>query len=324
MAILLIGDLHADKLCHVIPQFTRRVCRALTRTVEDVQAQYALEHIVIAGDIFDSATPTQSAVVDVLSVLSSLPAPVHLLLGNHDYGNTQSHSLLIAKWVSTQKNSNIRVIDQPETLRVDDHEYLLLPHPYVEDLPDRFTAGIGHFAVNGAKADNGFKVRSSHNPKGRWYLGDFHTSQVGHVKSCHYEYIGSLTQLAWEESHKKSVLVLDDGDAHRIPARSTYRMVKRKIASLDDLNAIEDKPRTYYKLQTENFSLPVGYLSEHPNVLKVAPISKKKDRRAAVLLENSEYVLDPLKSLPSFLEGKKYDANVSQRAVEIAKELKIA
>lgn len=322
MSVLLVGDLHVDKLSRIIPDFTDLVMKTLTNTVKDIQERHSIDTVVIAGDIFDSAFPSQHSIVTTLKHLTRIDAKVMLLLGNHDYADNEQHSLMVAKWVESTKSSNLSVIDEPTTIVSDDHKYLALPHPYVQPLPKGYTAGIGHFAVNGAKADNGFKVRSKHCPKGKWILGDFHTPQAGRANSCHFEYIGSLTQLAWNEGKKKRVLVLEDGDTVSVPVKQLYSLNKVTVSDEGDLPDTSHK-RRYYHLQTNEFFLPAGYLNDNPTVLKVSALSKQKDKRASVLLENNEYTLDPLKRLPDFLRSKKVGESVVERAVELAKELKV-
>ena len=42
--------------------------------------------IAVAGDLFDSPTPTRETVAEALGALGALGLPVHVIPGNHDHG----------------------------------------------------------------------------------------------------------------------------------------------------------------------------------------------------------------------------------------------
>jgi DNA repair exonuclease SbcCD nuclease subunit len=324
MSILICGDLHVDKHEDKIPNFTKLVLKCLSNTVRKA-TDNGIDTIVLAGDIFDSPEPSQAAIVSVMRCLQRMEATVYILLGNHDSSNAKKHSLQVAQWFSSTSESNsVFVVTKPKIIESDDYKMLLLPHPYVYDLPTKCDIGVAHFAVNGAKSDNGFAVRSNHAPKGDWILGDFHTAQRGISKGCKYEYVGSLTQLAWEESEKKSVISLNDGDRNRIRVEPTYRLKKVTVASEGDLvnlKATTDIPTYFNVVLTENYRLPNGFLLENPHILKATPQSVRKDKRAQVLLEDSESTIDPLRNLEAYLLKQNVNEQVAVRALKYAKRL---
>ncbi len=320
MSLLCIGDLHIDKLSYLIPGFTKLVLKCLVSTIQD-SLRHGITDVVLAGDIFDSPFPTQSTQVAFFRALSKLDVNVMALLGNHDYSNVNTHSMLIAEWLGGRKGSNFQVISKPTSLKIDGVKYLMMPHPYVSDLDKSVDFGIGHFAVNGARADNGFTVRSSHAPKGNWILGDFHTPQSGRSKSCKYDYLGSLTQLGWKEKSKKSVIRIEDGEKLRVPVSPTYRM-KEIIAESDDDVANLDASVFYNIRLKGGYALPTGWLIEHPNVVKSSSLIRKKDKRADILLEDSEVMQSPLVKLPLYLQSKNIPPKIAKRAVEIAETLR--
>lgn len=324
MPTLFIGDVHCNKLKHKIPNFRDLVLQTLSDTL-DIGLERGCDRAIICGDIFDSPSPTQDDVVDLLSTLSKKECEVHLLLGNHDSADTSTHSLKIAKWASKWKGSNLRVILKPTVLTLPEGQIWCLPHPYVEDLPKKFLFGVGHFAVNGAKSDSGFIVRSKHCPKGRWVLGDFHSPQGGRANSCKYQYVGSLTQLSFAEHAKKRVLLYDDGDFESIAVPLAYKLKRATITSLDDLPKIEND-NTFWQLKyVSHLTLPSDWVQSHPNIVEILPTAKNtKDKRAEVLLEGSEYVVNPLKFLEPYLRkhAKLSDAQL-QRALKIADTLRL-
>jgi DNA repair exonuclease SbcCD nuclease subunit len=58
---------------------------ALRRVREAVVARQA-EFVLVAGDLFDSPTPTRTVVAQALGVIGEIPVPVYAIPGNHDHG----------------------------------------------------------------------------------------------------------------------------------------------------------------------------------------------------------------------------------------------
>ena len=61
-----------------------RIC-AIKR-IKDITQLEDFDFILIAGDLFDSPTPSSSSVVEVLSTIGDIEIPVLAIPGNHDYG----------------------------------------------------------------------------------------------------------------------------------------------------------------------------------------------------------------------------------------------
>ena len=203
MTLAVIGDIHLNKLSHRIPNFNQYVLKTFRSTLDDVEKR-GVSKVVLAGDIFDDPYPSQSSNTQFLDAITDYPDIEFLaIVGNHDYADSATSSLIIANWTKKLK-SNLRVVTKPEIMKVDGVRYELMPHPYVQDMSKKADFAIAHFAVNGARGDNGYVVRTKNQPKGNFILGDFHTEQQGKVKGCIYDYVGSLSQLSWEERAKKS------------------------------------------------------------------------------------------------------------------------
>ena len=60
--------------------------RRIQRVVRERKAQF----VVIAGDLFDSVTPTHATISAGLGAISELGVPVFVIPGNHDYGGPES------------------------------------------------------------------------------------------------------------------------------------------------------------------------------------------------------------------------------------------
>lgn len=321
MTVAAIGDIHYEKLDHRIPNFSGMVSTTLRNTIDKAMRRGA-SAIVLVGDIFNSPYPTQDSVVEFLDVITDFDIEVHTLLGNHDFANVLTNSLKIAKWTRKLK-SNLNIIDKPTMMKIDGIRYQFLPHPYVEDMSPKADFAFGHFAVSGATGDNGFKIKSKNQPKGNWVLGDFHTAQEGKTKKCVYEYVGSLTQLSWEEDSRKTFLMIEDGEKHRHKVEQQYKLAQYTISSDEELDkCVFDKNTFYYMKTTHGYVLPKGWSLEHPEVIRQSAVGAKKDKRAA-LLSPTTTTLKPLDNLEPYLLSKKIDPTIVKRATKLAQAIDI-
>ncbi|QXV74229.1 DNA repair exonuclease subunit 1 protein [Rhizobium phage RHEph12] len=321
MTVTAIGDIHLEKLDHRINNFTPMVLTALRATIKAALLR-GTSAFVLVGDIFDSAHPSQTNIARFLDVLTDFDVPFYIPLGNHDFADKLTHSLVLTKW-ARKLNGNLRVVTKPKLIRVDGATYQIQPHPYVQDMSPKADFAFAHFAVNGARGENGFTVRTNHQPKGNFVLGDFHEAQEGKIKKCIYEYVGSLTQLSWEESTKKSVLSIEDGEKVRHKVDLPYKLIKYTVGSNEELEKCKFEPNCYYYMKTKDgYVLPPGWSLEHPEVVRQASVGKKVDKRAAVLAPEETFV-HPLANLEPYLLSKKVDGSVVKRAVELAEKINI-
>jgi len=60
------------------------------RRIGDVVRQRQARFVVVAGDLFDSPTPTNATVASALGAIASLEVPVYCIPGNHDHGGPDS------------------------------------------------------------------------------------------------------------------------------------------------------------------------------------------------------------------------------------------
>lgn len=322
MSIACIGDIHLTKLDHRIPKFNELVIQTLRSTLDNIQRR-GIEKVILAGDVFDSPDPPQDAQILLMDTLTDYDLEFLSIIGNHDYADVSKNSLQIAKW-SKKLKSNIRIITEPTTLKVDGVRYELMPHPYVQDMSKKADFAIAHFAVNGARGDNGFTVRTKNQPKGNFILGDFHTEQQGKVKGCIYDYIGSLSQLSWEESAKKSIIYVEDGEKHRQKVDLAYKLVKYTVSNDDELDQCQFLENHFYYMKLKGgYTLPKNFAIEHPEIVKQSAVGKKKDARAELLASDSPIILNPLANLEPYLLSKKYEKALVDRAVALANDISI-
>ena len=93
--------------------------RRIGRVVRERRASF----VVVAGDLFDSPTPTHATIAAALGAIASLEVPVYCIPGNHDHGGPDS------LWEQTFFRSEHR--------RLAANVHLLLePEPVIVDLPE--------------------------------------------------------------------------------------------------------------------------------------------------------------------------------------------
>lgn len=60
------------------------------RRVRDVAREKRVAFVLVAGDLFDSPTPSKTLVAQALGLIGEIPVPVYVIPGNHDHGGLGS------------------------------------------------------------------------------------------------------------------------------------------------------------------------------------------------------------------------------------------
>jgi hypothetical protein len=100
---------------------------AIKRIGEVVRARNAA-FVVVAGDVFDSNSPTNTTVSDACAAIDSIGVPVYVIPGNHDHagpGSVWSQPFFLR--VSRDRSPNLRVL--LDTTPVEEEGYVLFPCP---------------------------------------------------------------------------------------------------------------------------------------------------------------------------------------------------
>lgn len=319
--ICCIGDLHLDKLTRLIPEFNKHLAESLSFTIRSVRKK-GCTNFVFMGDVFDTSSSSFEGNKMLLEIFRSFPeCQFFLLLGNHDFSDINNHSLQTLQLFSVlSEMSNFHVIDKPKRMAFEGTVVYMCPHPYVKPSKKKVHWNLGHFAVNGAKSDNGFSIRTKNAPKGRWVLGDFHTPQS--IKGPgYYTYVGSFAQMSFSESPSKRVLVLDKRETRSVKVNLGYTLKSIKIKEEGDFDKDYSKLDSYLRAEIySSLKVPDNFLSRNPNILRIQPRTAKKDRRAAVIL-NSIKESKPTAHLEAYLSKKGFEGKVLDRALEIAETL---
>ena len=100
--------------------------------IRDHSKKNASEFVLIAGDLFDSPTPSISAVTEVLEALGKMDVPVIVIPGNHDHGalGTIWHNNSFKKYQNQMAPNLMILLDcQPVELK----EAIILPCPLLRN-----------------------------------------------------------------------------------------------------------------------------------------------------------------------------------------------
>lgn len=299
-----VGDLHLGAHSERLPNLYKKQLKTLQGIVDTARSK-GLDRMVLAGDVFDSATPANRYIIAFLNFLyKNNDMFFDILMGNHDWDSIERSALDIPHFLGNLDGTNYKVHKEPSVEEIAGVRVFMCPHPHLIDMPKDVDWAIGHFAWNGAVADNGRLIKSDKQPKGRWLLGDFHTPQEGK----RFVYAGSVTQISQMESTEKSWLLVDESMYRRITHKLAYKFKVAKASNDDDLIEVSNDRKTYWFLQTlDGYVLPDKFVENNPHVISIRHArSKKQDIRAAVLLANvgSNTINRPTAALSTFLEKR--------------------
>ena len=101
---------------------------AAIRRIGEVVREKNAAFVVVAGDVFDSNSPTNTTVADACDGIKSVGVPVYVIPGNHDHAGPGSvWSQPFFTRVSQERAPNLRVLLEP--VPVQEAGYILFPCP---------------------------------------------------------------------------------------------------------------------------------------------------------------------------------------------------
>jgi len=123
--------------------------------IGDLTNEQGINFVLIAGDLFDDNTVADDIVSRTCERLSSIPVPVYILPGNHDFVGSPS-CVYQRKPFSSRKPDHVRVLDTPEPTRMEtDEDVIILPAPVRRrnergDPTSHITSDFGREVASGA------------------------------------------------------------------------------------------------------------------------------------------------------------------------------
>lgn len=295
----ILGDLHLGpkELLSVIPDIVDRQLSTVSKIIKRYNSK-GCNTFMFVGDIFDVATPETWIILDLIKFLKKQLDKgniFYFFLGNHDTNSLDQHALMIINSLRLFIDDNkLNIIFEPTVESIAGTRLFICPHPFIEDMPKNCDFAVGHYAFKGAKADNGFILKTGYAPKGNWILGDFHTPQQGK----RFIYVGSVTQIKFHEPPYKRTLLLEDGEIQSIKHTPDVILNKINIASDSDFAKI-DKDIFYSVSFDPSYSPKLNWQSKYPNLVKFT-VEGKKNKAAEVLMATIKSE-NPLSGLDNYL-----------------------
>jgi hypothetical protein len=301
--------------------------------------EYAVKNgvstVILGGDLFDVPTLDHRysrAMIKVLLEFSNLE--VYILLGNHDYEDTDSNSLhLITLCVELNILPKIKVITEKTYLTIEGLPFYFLPFPYVK-FSKKCAVNIAHLEPSGARRDNGMLIKGGYSiDKNEAFIGHIHKKQsIGKMHLC-----GALYQTNFgEDSMKGWYHVETTYDKKKERTKSKIKFVKNicgfelvnlEINVTDDFDKIENNPRILYKLRlADGVELPKKLMLKYPNIVQMVGFKGGEERAIfdkqlpPEMFDGSaelDIATDPLFGLLSFLKNEGLDKKQRKRAIEL-------
>ncbi len=100
--------------------------------LRELAAETDARFVVVAGDLFDSRTPTGAVLAKACEAIGRIGVPVYAIPGNHDPGGPAGpYASPLFREYRERFAPNLRVLDAREPLRLEEHRVVILPCPVV-------------------------------------------------------------------------------------------------------------------------------------------------------------------------------------------------
>lgn len=278
--VVTIGDLHFDKLDALIPGANALTAKCVRRVFKYALAN-GIQTVVFKGDIGDKPKLSQDAQVALIDVIFDpkyKDLDLHFILGNHDFAEDGSYSLLWLETLAAHLKSNIHVYSKPTEVDIDGVPFLMLPHPYTDT--EKGKVNVIHFEVSGSTRDNGRSIDEGPKNKHFCLAGHLHTPH--RVRNTWYS--GTLFQTNFGESMPKFFhhVTLDsptDYEVKRIPFKPPWELNNVIVSSMDDLKDIKHESHILYKLFVKDGAdIDINHvMQKYVNVVRHNSFKSKKD-----------------------------------------------
>jgi len=318
------GDPHFEKMNSWFPK--EIVADALELQFDSIRACVALarkrktKNVFLTGDIFDTASPSQSSIARLLRLLAEFPDITFWFYpGNHDMISKTRHALVISDFISKARIiPNVRVFVEPTMTKVDGFPVFFMPWGKFEQ-PDGAYLGFAHHTLIGVSYDNGFPSEdgpSITNRKSRWIIGHVHERQT----TTRAIYPGTAYQTNFGEKLPKYYMYFDATLKHDkvnlkpefVKAKPIFKLREHIIEKQEDFDNVpvysQKKVPVFLKLKLHpGVTVPKNYRVDRPHIIKIEPI--KKNGQAVTVVEPSQAPEEqrrftPLTGLKTFLMEK--------------------
>jgi DNA repair exonuclease SbcCD nuclease subunit len=198
------------------------------RRVFDLAIEKKADFVVVAGDVFDTDTPTPDVMQAAVAILRDAPVPTYLISGNHDplaEGSVWFHPVFAD---ALQGAANIHIACENETLQVNNGDGVLYACP-VTARHSREDAT--RWIPDAPRSQNQARIGLAHGGwKGYWQSGEYSQSELNAIDNQTADRCG-LDYLALGDYHS-----FTPEDHHARRAR-TYYSGTPEVSAHDDARA---------------------------------------------------------------------------------------
>jgi DNA repair exonuclease SbcCD nuclease subunit len=332
-----IGDLHKDRLKKLFGEKSNAL------QIEEIRKplEYALEKgirtVIFGGDVCEREVMSYDAHLRLIELIVEYghkrKLDIHIILGNHDFAEDGTHSLLILELMAKLGLLKCHIYTKPKQVALEEIPFTFLPFPHKKMASKVATVNIGHFEVKGSMRDNGSRSKSDHvikRDQNLWLLGHLHTSQQPFPNVY---FSGTLYQLNFGESlpkgwvdfsvkHTKSGKLVHGVDLIRNdPA---FKLFSLNIETARDLRKIKPNPLYQYSLFVhEGVELPENVRIEYPNIAQLSGYKTKRELEA--LQQNTMLPIDQqtLKEVSIFYGLKENLRKQGATSDQVARAMKL-
>ena len=203
MNFLAVGDLHLGCWPKNVPA-TFSYWDAVFNQIEEYAKMNGVERAVQLGDVHDSVQVPEDERFYALSRFQKSKLEWDVYHGNHDYTDVNYNTLMYYKKLQTDFNilQHVHFHIEPTVKKYQGQKVAFLPWPYNAVKMKEPGLCFAHFALSGAKSDNGYILKESDktiDKKHYWIIGDLHQYQT----SDRYLYPGAILQFKYNDSPKK-------------------------------------------------------------------------------------------------------------------------
>ena len=252
MSWLVLGDLHLQKYPRSVPA-SFSYLKSIFSQVEEYARKNGVSTVVQVGDVHDGTGVEEDTRAFFMSAIHNSPLQWHFLMGNHDYSSVEYNTLTYYKRLQKSLGilPNARFYNEPEQTKLQGCLVNFLPWPHNKVKSDRPCINFAHFALAGAKGDNGYTLKSdiTVSKKHYWEIGDLHLPQRG----ANWNYIGAPLQLTYGDTPNRYfghyTGTVEKPFTKRIPIQSPYQLEQIKVTDPSKL------PKLLQHLKSRNLNL---------------------------------------------------------------------
>jgi DNA repair exonuclease SbcCD nuclease subunit len=247
-------------------------------------------HVIVLGDLFDDPFPSQEAQLVAMQALASMDdMRVLVYIGNHDVHDASHNSLrLLSQMPGFGALRHVQFVFTPQVVEWDGLRIGVVPWGYKPPQMHDVDFIVFHHDMIGTRQDSGRIT-----PQGEGLRADVfgdvlaiggHLHEPQRLGRC--VFVGAGAQLNFGEKPGKRAVTLryEQGKMklRSTPIESPWYLKTVKYDAKEPPRC--DEARTYYRLDQGGDTLPAGWLVQHPRIVRVESVARKRSAENTVKL----------------------------------------